>query len=206
MKLTSKKLIVIITIAVCAIALLATSLVFASTKVGGDDIVRDTTSIESSENETIIDDIPNEKSEPETTETDDEESTVETGETDDTTTSATTNTTTNTTPNYNPTQNISGQADVVKNEEVPNVTVVVDNEDTSYEDEDVDAVILPTVVTPETTFGGKDTTTTTSSTTSDTVRTDVVTPPAMDDNTVEEEVVGVELEEVKEDEMPDFLP
>lgn len=205
--MTSKKLAIIITISIVAVVLLATSVVFAGTRSAEN--VRATEPTETVSTETVSDDDTT-TPETETNETrpESEETTAPTEETDDSTTSNTTGTTntTNTTPNYTPTKNITGQADVVEdNSDVPVVTVVPKEEENApYEDEEVSAVVIPTVVTPGTTFG-VETTENTTATTDDTVRTDIVNPSAMDNNTVEE-VVGVELEEVKEDEMPDFLP
>lgn len=204
--MTTKKLALIITIAIVAVALLSTAVVFASTRSddGNVRLVPEASETTPSETlETIPATIPDETT-PETTET--EESDVP-EETEGTTSNATTATTPSTAPNYNPTKNISGEADVVENNDAPVVTVVVEKEDTThYEDEEVSAVVIPTVITPNTTFGVEETTHSTTPTTDNTVRTDIVNSPAMDDNTVEEEVVGVELEEVEEDEMPDFLP
>lgn len=212
-----KRFIIVVSVIACVIALAVTGVVYAGSRLGGDDI-RDLggTSIGETINE--ADDIPvtSEPTIPVETEDDNDTSNDNSGKTTDAENDETSDTTVSTTPtaptapNYTPTKNISGEADVVKDSNSGSTSnVVVDNEDTThYEDADVDAIVIPPVITPGVTFGyDNDTSDTTADSTATTLRTDVVTPPAMDDNTsVTEEITGVELEEVEEEEMPDFLP
>lgn len=198
--MTTKKLVNIIAVALVVVALIATPIVLASTQHDDEDVrkipaTQATETVETLDKDTVDNTTI-------TTENEDtNDSTIET----DGTIPSNDSTTTTATPNYAPTQNISGQADVVDSNDAPVVTVVVEKDTTTdYKDEDVSAVIIPTVVTPGTTFGVETTPSTTPTT--DTVRTDIVVSPAMDNDTVEEDVVGVELEEVQDDEMPDFLP
>ena len=206
--MTTKKLVNIIAVALVVVALIATPIVLASTQHDDEDVrkipaTQATETVETLDKDTVEtldkDTVDNTTITTENEDTND--STIET----DGTIPSNDSTTTTATPNYAPTQNISGQADVVDSNDAPVVTVVVEKDTTTdYKDEDVSAVIIPTVVTPGTTFGVETTPSTTPTT--DTVRTDIVVSPAMDNDTVEEDVVGVELEEVQDEEMPDFLP
>lgn len=120
-----------------------------------------------------------------------------------------------TTNNYTPTQNISGKADSVDVEDEKPVVVVVpstesDDSSNEYEDTEVEAIVIPTVVTDGKTLRNDDTTINTQVTpdTTEDVKSDVTMPTAKDDGAIEDTdvEVGIELEEIEDGEMPDFLP
>lgn len=119
-----------------------------------------------------------------------------------------------TTNNYTPAKDISGKADAVTGTtDKPNVVVLSSKSDDSskgYEDSEVDVVVIPPVITDGTTFKSDDATsnTTDTSNAADTVvKADTSIPAAKDSGSSDVDVeVGIELEEIKDGEMPDFLP